>query len=465
MIALAVFALFRAPLATAVVFVAGNLLLPEMVAVNPPLLPDIGKQEVISVSALIAAIFFARQRLGDARIGTGLEVLAGIGVAGVVFTVANNTDFMRYGPEFVPGTNPTDVIPDGIQVLLRWGIPFIIGRAMFTRARDGRVLMYVLVASAVIYSIPIIVELLISPQLHRFVYGYYQHSFLQTKRGDGYRPMVFMAHGLHLTLYLVMCLGAAGALWRIERKALRASLAPAAVYLGVLLIVCRSTGSTMYGLFLAPLVLLASPRLQIRIASLLAIFVIAYPILRNFDVIPFDFAVDMAKEYAGEKRAKSLSARLYTEETMLERIKERPWFGWASPGRSGVRDPDTGRMATVYDGYWIIILSKRGIVGYITTFALLIFPIIMAGRALPRIRAPEDRVMLGALSLMIAITTFDLLPNSTIDNYMTLFSGALAGLVPGILREQRAMQATRRNGKSPLPLDKQTRMATLLGPK
>ena len=387
-ISLAVYALMRAPMATAIVFIAGNLLLPEKIAVDPPLLPDIGKQEVISLAALIAVTAFARQRMSAARIGTGVEIIIGVGVACVALTVFNNADFIRSGPTLIPGTNPTDFIPDAIVVIVRWAIPFAIARACFTRARDGRTLMLVFTIAGLLYTVPVIIELIISPQLHKFVYGFMQHSFLQTLRGDGYRPMVFMPHGLNLTVFLVMAVAAAATMWRTEQSRLRASFGPVTIYIGVILLICRSTGSTMYGLLITPLILFAPPRLQVRVASALAIVVFSYPILRQLEVIPFEAALDVAKEYAGERRAKSFGARLYTEETMLERIKERPWFGWASPGRSGVRDKQTGRLATVYDGYWIIVLGKRGIIGYITTFALLLLPIFIAGRALPPHTSP-----------------------------------------------------------------------------
>ncbi|MFB0976566.1 MAG: hypothetical protein QMC73_02780, partial [Myxococcota bacterium] len=463
-ISLAVYALMRAPMATAVIYIAGNLLLPERIAIDPPLLPDIGKQEVISLAALIAVTAFARQRMSTARIGTGVELMIVIGVACIAFTVFNNSDFIRSGRMLIPGTNPTDIIPDTIVVIIRWAIPFVIARAVFTRARDGRTLMLVFAVAGLFYSVPVIIELIISPQLHKFVYGYMQHSFLQTLRGDGYRPMVFMPHGLNLTFFLVMAVAAAATMWRTERSKLQASYATLTLYLGVILLLCRSTGSTLYALLITPLILFAPPRLQIRVASALAIVVFSYPVLRQVDVIPFEAALNVAKHYAGERRAKSFQSRLHTEETMLERIKERPWFGWASPGRSGVRDPVTGQLDTVYDGYWIIVLGKRGIIGFITTFALLLLPIFIAGRAISRIRAPEDRALLGALSLMIAVSTFDLLPNSTVDNYLTVLSGALAGLVPGILKEQAAAQVQNRDANGVLPRDKQARAASLLGP-
>ena len=206
----------------------------------------------------------------------------------------------------------------------------------------------------------------------------------------------------------------------------------------------------------------ATPSLQVRAAALLALLVFSYPLLRNFDLVPYDKAVEVAAEYTNHRRVRSLSARLHTEQTMIERIKERPLFGWASAGRSALRDPSTGRLATVYDGYWIICLSNRGSIGYITVFGLLLWPIVTAMRAMPRIRAPGDRVVLGVLSLMIAISAFDLIPNSTVEGFYTMFSGALAGLVPGILREQRKNRPKDSDEPSVLPDSEQARVSKLL---
>ena len=74
--------------------------------------------------------------------------------------------------------------------------------------------------------------------------------------------------------------------------------------------------------------------------------------------------------------------------------------------------------------------------GYATLFTMLLLPVYFALRSLPRIRSRSDRIMLCALSLMVTINVFDLIPNSTIEGYLTLMSGALSGLIPGIQREQ-----------------------------
>ncbi len=459
LVGLALFAFFRPPVATALSFLVGTLLLPEKTGFDLPILPIVGKQEMVSMTALVAAYVFAGAPLRKARLGRGPELLLGVGMVGVILSVLTNMDSTRVGPELVPGTGATDFVSDVMQLILRWGIPFFLGRAMFTRRRDARLLLLVLAVAGVAYSFPIMIELQISPQLHKFLYGFHQHSFAQSKRGDGYRPMVFMAHGLNLSLFMVMCTAAAAALWRTRQTLFGVPMGPVTLYLGILLVACKSTGSILYGILIAPLVLLAPPRLQVQVACVLALIVFSYPILRSYELLPLDTALELAQEYTDERRVHSLNSRLYTEQTMLERITERPLFGWASAGRSAIRNEETGELETTYDGYWIIVLAKRGIVGYGTLFAMLLFPVFMVARALPRLRSRTDRQLLSALSLMIVINVFDLLPNSTVEGYLTLLSGAVAGLVPGMLREQEA----RRDG--PAPASKAApRVASLLGP-
>lgn len=53
-----------------------------------------------------------------------------------------------------------------------------------------------LVIAGLIYTVPMLYEIRMSPQLHTIFYGYFPHSFGQQARGGGFRPVVFMGHGL-----------------------------------------------------------------------------------------------------------------------------------------------------------------------------------------------------------------------------------------------------------------------------
>jgi O-antigen ligase len=444
LVTLGLFLMLRPPTAAALSLVGASMFLPSAVSLNPPILPVLAKEEFASIALALAVSLFARPALRRARLGRGPELLLGVGFVGGILGVMSNSDPLRVGPVLVPGTFASEAVADVLELAIRWGVPFCVGRALFRRARDVRVLFSVLALAGLVYSLPILLELWISPQLHRMVYGYHQHAFLQTMRGGGYRPMVFMAHGLALSLFVVMCMASASALARMRQRAFGLPAAAIAGYLALILVVCKSTGSLVYGIFLGPLVLLASPRLQVRAACVLAVLILSYPLLRAYDVVPGERGVALAGDVAGAQRAATLAARRETATAMLERIAERPWLGWVSAGRSGIRDPETGELETVYDGVWVILLAERGIAGFVAVFGLLLFPLLAAARGMSRIRSASDRVVVGALSLMVAVRVFDLLPNSTVEGYLTLLSGALAGVVPGILREQQRERARRR---------------------
>ncbi len=121
---------------------------------------------------------------------------------------------------------------------------------------------------------------------------------------------------------------------------------------------------------------------------------------------------------------------------MIEQIHKRPWFGYSNVGRAMLRDEVTGRILRSFDGFWIVSLTEGGVVQLVCIFGLLLIPVFRAWYAFPRIHLPMERTLVAGLSLMVTINVVDLLPNSTTEVYLTLLSGALAGVVSGILREQ-----------------------------
>ena len=94
---------------------------------------------------------------------------------------------------------------DGIsgvsKEVIRVGIPWFLARRFVHGPEESRVLVSVIVICALVHVLPVLYELRMSPQLHKMIYGQHQHSFIQTRRGGGWRPMVFMQHGLALAMF------------------------------------------------------------------------------------------------------------------------------------------------------------------------------------------------------------------------------------------------------------------------
>jgi hypothetical protein len=277
------------------------------------------------------------------------------------------------------------------------------------------------------------------------VYGYHPHSFAQHIRGEGYRPVVFANHGLELSLVIATAALAGFGLARARARLTPLPLPPrtAAWYLMIVLALCRSLGSLVYGLALAPLVALASPRLQVRLAATLAALVLVYPMLRTTDLFPTQALVGAA-EAISPARAFSLNYRFEFDARILEKARERLWLGWGSWGRWRLYDERTGEDVTVSDGYWVIVIGSLGVIGFAGFFLLVLWPVFTAARGLPRIRAPADRVLVATASVIVALHAVDLLPNAHVSSFAVFLAGGLHGTV-------RAWRPARVSSAAPAP--------------
>jgi hypothetical protein len=221
-----------------------------------------------------------------------------------------------------------------------------------------------------------------------------------------------------------------GAALARARKPLPLSLppAPAAGLLGLFLVLCKSLGALVYAVAAVPVLIFGSARLQARVALLLAALVVAYPVLRMTNLFPTTALVDLAAARVNQDRASSLAFRFYNEDQLVAKALERKVFGWGSFGRNRIYN-DWGTDISVTDGHWIIAFGAGGIVGLVGTFGLLLTPVLMARRRLPALPLAPDRLLVGALTLAVAVNTVDLLPNGLYSGFPLLLAGALAGVI------------------------------------
>jgi hypothetical protein len=126
-------------------------------------------------------------------------------------------------------------------------------------------------------------------------------------------------------------------------------------------------------------------------------------------------------------RAQSLEFRLQNEDVLLVRAAEKPVFGWGTWGRNQIWS-ETGRLLTVTDGRWIILLGVGGWLLLLAEFGLLSLPVFMLWW---QSRRSEVSVVphVATLAVIQAINLVDLLPNATLTPLTWLFAGALLGHV------------------------------------
>lgn len=441
-VSLAAFAFLKPHRAVAVLLVFGAILLPERELVTVPLLPDIDKKTIATTWAFFPAFIFAAKQLKRPRLGKLTWLLWGVVVFVDVMRAALNGDAISYGAAFAPPipihTSITFVLDD----FLRLFVPFYLGATLFREREQLKDLFKVFVIAGLFYVPLCLIELRLSPQLHNWVYGFMQHSFAQVMRQGGYRPMVFMEHGLAVALFLATAALLALGLAKAKERAIRGwpVWLPALVLCAITALV-NSFGALLFLVALAPIIWLMSQRTQVRVAALIGIVIIFYPLLRASDWIPTKGLVDMAAMYS-QDRAGSLAFRFENEDTVLAKAFERPFFGWGGFGRIFVYDPWTGQELTTFDGAWLITYAESGVFGFIAKYGLLVWPIWLAWRRLRKAKHKGDQILLGALALTVAMIVLDLLPNGMFTYFPYLLAGTLLGAVRELSRPDQGLLNT-----------------------
>jgi hypothetical protein len=431
------------------------MFLPERVEFDLPVFPSLKKAELGVFWALVATFLFHRQRFRALRLGLIYKACFTVLLLGYCVTILTNTSPIVESAVYLRPHQPTDLISAVIWITLSYILPFVLGAAIFRTPRDLRVLFRVLVIATMIYGVLQLVEVRLSPKLNLWTYGFFQHSFAQMRRAGGFRPIVYMSHGLVVAMFTLVGIVAAAMLHKSKTKTWKLSSGVTLGFLSIVTILNKGVAAMVYAFVAVPLVLFASPKTQMRVAVVIAVLVLSYPVLRSLDLVPVDTLYETATEQFAEERAESLMTRFVNEKMLLERALERPLFGWGTYGRPFIYSPKSGKKITIADGDWIITLGTSGYVGFLSKYLLLLLPIFFAARQMKNIPRESDRRYLAALSLIMAFSTLDLIPNSTSHYLPFVLSGALLGCSLGIAelarkqRLARILEARKRANRAP----------------
>ncbi|WP_074816684.1 MULTISPECIES: hypothetical protein [Bradyrhizobium] len=431
--------------ATIWTFLGAYLLLPVGAVIKIEMIPQFDKSSIPNICGLIGCIFASPSSFRIWRKFGLVECLVVIYVLSPFITSSLNNDPIVVGDKVLPGVGNYDAVSASLSQLISI-LPLLIGRQLFRQAETTTLIFRALVVSGLLYSVPLLFEIRMSPQLHAWIYGIRPSEFLQGIRGGGYRPMAFLGHGLIASLFMMTTMVAGCALWRMRIKVFGLPAAGTTVYLAGILILCKSLGALVYGLISGPLVYFGSLRLQHRIAVLLVTVALTFPILRIVDIFP---TTTLSGIFAGvsELRADSLQYRFDNEDKLLAHANERFWFGWGRFGRNRVYTEE-GDDRTVTDGRWIITMGQFGFVGFLAEFLLLTLPVFLASVVSRSAMTVREALSLGALSLIVAMGVIDQLPNASVASWPWLLTGALLGRAD-LLRARGLSGAGLLAGKNP----------------
>lgn len=310
-----------------------------------------------------------------------------------------------------------------------YGVPYLLGRAYFGDLRSLRELAKVLVVAGAVYVPLVLFEIRMSPNLHSWTYGFATFQFIQALRGGGYRPTVFMMHGLMLALFMVSATLVAYWMWR-SRSPARLLGVPVGWYvvvLGITSMLLRSAGAQF--LLIAGILALESTRLLRSAALVVALLAmpVAYCIARTSGWQP-DQIVAIVSDSISVERGDSLQFRVRNENLLIEKALERPVLGWGRGGRNLVYD-QSGKSITTTDGLWVLALGATGILGLAALGLTFVLPVVMFIRRFPAPAWSDPRLAAPAvLAVAVLLWTADSVPNAMMNPTFTVMAGGLTGL-------------------------------------
>jgi hypothetical protein len=406
-------------------FVGGLLFLPQRAGFKLPLIPDYTGMVATCYGIVIGTLVYDSEKFRQFK-------WSWIDIPMVLWCTC---------PMLSSLTN--DLGPyDGFNAVLEqsavWGLPYFLGRLYLNNLSGLRELAIVILKGGLIYVPLCIYEIKMSPQIHNMVYGYFAHpsGIQQSIRLGGYRPNVFMSHGLVLAMFMTTV--TLIAIWLWQSKTLKEVWGqPIITWVAILVvtfILLKSSGA--YGYLIYGLVILFVAkwtRLNFPLLLLmgLCVYYLYLGVIGAFSGA--EVSEWLSKNYSAD-RAESLQFRFQNEELLRAKALEKPLFGWGGFGRNRVYDYDwKGELVDISttDSYWIIVFGVNGVYGLATfTLALLNPVFIFAVFRYPAKTWFNPKVgPAAALSVSLVLFFMDSLLNVGFNPTFPLICGGLSGLV------------------------------------
>ncbi|MEG4108496.1 O-antigen ligase domain-containing protein [Microcoleus sp. S13_C5] len=415
-------------------FVVGWLFLPQ--ASYPiPSLPPYTKISAACYGILLATIVYDTARLTSFKPGW-------LDVPIVIYCLC---------PIVSQVTNGGSPISPTVNQIVTWGLPYFLGR-LYVGSLDGlRQLAIGIFAGGLAYIPFTLIEGVKGPILHQMIYGVNAfEDWSQARRLGGWRPVVFMQHGLMVGMWMMTAALIAVWLWQtgVLKKFMGRNIKTLAIILTIAFFLCRSTGA--YSLFGMALLVLFSAKLFRT--SLPLLFIIGYIVFYLYIAASGQFSskdvIDFITPIFGAERADSLKFRFDNEEILGEKARQRFLFGWGDSGGNRVYN-GYGKDISVTDSLWIIAFGVNGAVGLVSLFSSLLLPVIVFCVFKYPARTWSNPKVAPAAALGVALTmyVFDCVLNAMTNPIFAMIAGGISGLVlkaPESLKAKKSISPPRR---------------------
>jgi hypothetical protein len=421
LIAILLYKRFDTVTATFWTIVGGYMFLPVGTAIDLPMVPAIGKDQISAIAAFIGCKFIKHERIalfgGSSLQKSLIFVLLIVPFINVFF----NSAPMFNGLSWIQGLTPYDATSQIISQYLNL-LPFVIALSI-VKSRDClEKIVHLFVIAGLIYSVLILIEVRISPQLHTWIYGFFPHSFGQQIRFGGFRAVVFMGHGLLVATFCFVCVCAAAIQLKIGNQQEKVRNIYIFMYLVAILILQKSVGSIGMGLVISAAILFLNRSQQVLTIKVIVAIFFLYPTLSILNLVPYETIVSFISDFSVD-RAGSTKFRFNNEIELLQHAYQKLLIGWGSWGRNQFYD-------SVTDGYWIIIFGVYGAVYFYAFFGLFI---IGALNGISKsVTTKNEQVVFLGLSCITAGALFDQIQNASLTSSWLWF---LSGLLSASMRQ------------------------------
>jgi len=441
-----VFRKYDIELATVLSVVLAILLLPmplpaQYAPIDLPVLPPLDKN-FIPIASLYIVLVSLGVKLTYLPRSLAPKAVCLLLLACPIFTTLSNMDALHYGPKVLPGLGFKDGASSWVAKFFETYIPFVIGYSILNTDDAHKKFVRVIAVSGLLYSLLMLYEVRMSPQLHSDIYGFFPHEWKQQKRGGGFRPVVFLGHGLEVAFHFTIVVVCLYASIKENSRVFNGWGKALLVYSVIVLVLCKTMSALIYCIVYFCIMFTLKNRGVLTFSYSMVLLLLLYPLIRSG--VPLDSILEFFQGVNPE-RAESLLFRFENEELLLAHAQESPVFGWGGWGRNLVFDYISGVKLTIPDGSWIVVLGLFGWCGYLGHFGLLVSPIHAIRK---RAKAKKSQVEPGhstyALIFVVGIVALDQVPNSSMGQLFILIAGALmgwsdrkAGLISGVNVKRR----------------------------
>lgn len=404
--------------------------------------PDYTKPVAVGLGALAAALLGAAPQMLSWRPKLIDVFFLGFVIAPGISSLLN-------------GLGAYDATSSVFTRFIEWGVAYWVGRALFTGGGAMREVAVGIVVGGLVYAPLCVWESVMSPQLHLQIYGFRASPWVMSLRFGGYRPTVFLPHGLAVGVWMASSALVAWVLWR-SRAMVRIFSIPMmwiAVGLVIVTIFLRSAGAALLLVGMIGAVELVQVS-RLRLTLLLLLLLPTGYIGLRVAGWHGEQLVGWASTWFGDERAGSLNMRLENDKIILERAMQRPVFGWGGWGRWRVHD-EFGNDITVSDSLWGILVGSTGLFGLVSVYGMFMTPMFLFVKR--RVRYRVFDVSSGAawaVGMAILLFILDTLLNAMPNTIFILAAGAMSSFVlrpwrevvvgsavPGMHDQQRSSSA------------------------